>query len=165
MNVPESRSEFDHFSGAFALQKEDELSGETHPILDYAMHLAFYAALTALITKLLCNYDEEGGSGEAAAAEGATEQSRLLPPKEEAVYSSYGTSWNDLESGSTSSSEDLYDGKICVICYDEKRSCFFVPCGHCVACHTCANRIVREENKSCPICRGIIDKVRKLYIL
>ncbi|KAK4749422.1 hypothetical protein SAY87_026871 [Trapa incisa] len=47
---------------------------------------------------------------------------------------------DDIESGSSSSSEELYDGKICVICYDEERNCFFVPCGHCATCYCCAQR-------------------------
>ncbi|KAL0377877.1 UNVERIFIED_CONTAM: E3 ubiquitin-protein ligase APD2 [Sesamum radiatum] len=107
--------------------------------------------------------EEAAGAGEGAAR--ATENSRLLS-KEEAVFSSYGTSGSeDLESGSSSSCEDLYDGTICVICYDDQRNCFFVPCGHCVACHACAHRIFNEETKSCPICRGNIDKVKRLHIV
>ncbi|KAK6938616.1 protein of unknown function DUF4793, partial [Dillenia turbinata] len=60
----------------------------------------------------------------------------------------YGTGEEDKESGmSSSSSEDLYDGKICVICYDEPRNSFFVPCGHCATCYDCAQRIMDGENK------------------
>ncbi|OWM82128.1 hypothetical protein CDL15_Pgr001702 [Punica granatum] len=49
---------------------------------------------------------------------------------------------DDIETGScsSSSSEELYDGKICVICYDEERNCFFVPCGHCATCYSCGER-------------------------
>ena len=38
------------------------------------------------------------------------------------------------------SSDDLYDGKICVICYEFQRNCFFTPCGHYVTCSLCAKR-------------------------
>lgn len=46
----------------------------------------------------------------------------------------------DSEMGLNRGSNDLYDGKICVICYDERRNCFFVPCGHCATCYACAQR-------------------------
>ncbi|EEF37446.1 conserved hypothetical protein [Ricinus communis] len=87
---------------------------------------------------------------------------------------SYGTCSNtDSEesgycSSSTSSSNfstELYDGKVCVICYDEERNCFFVPCGHCATCYVCARRIFDGENKVCPVCRRFIGKVRKLFAL
>ncbi|CAM8878246.1 unnamed protein product [Rhodiola kirilowii] len=78
----------------------------------------------------------------------------------------YGTVDDDEEEelgNSSYSSEDLYDGKICVICYDEQRNCFFVPCGHCATCYDCAQRIMAEESKVCPICRRLIHKVRRLF--
>ncbi|KAK3011694.1 hypothetical protein RJ639_011644 [Escallonia herrerae] len=86
----------------------------------------------------------------------------LLPEK--TFRTPYGTGEEDEESGSSSSSEDLYNGKICVICYDMPRNCFFVPCGHCATCYDCAQRIMEEESKVCPICRRLIHKVRKLII-
>ncbi|KAI3451962.1 hypothetical protein Pfo_008627 [Paulownia fortunei] len=169
MTWTESPREFNRFAVTIAFQKDDDHLGQTHVLIEFAMRFAFYAALTAiflmiiaLIVKLMWNCDGDEASGEAARA---TESTRLLLPKEEVVVSTYGTSGKDLESGSSSSSEDLYDGKICVICYDDQRNCFFIPCGHCVTCHTCAHRIINEESKSCPICRGIIDKVRKLHVL
>lgn len=30
--------------------------------------------------------------------------------------------------------------RLCVICFDEWRDCFFLPCGHCAACLTCGTR-------------------------
>ncbi|XP_073005427.1 E3 ubiquitin-protein ligase APD2-like isoform X1 [Typha latifolia] len=74
----------------------------------------------------------------------------------------YGATEEDPESSLCCSSEDLYDGKICVICYDARRDCFFTPCGHCATCFTCGLRIVQEENKVCPICRRLIHKLRRL---
>ncbi|GAB2293819.1 hypothetical protein Dimus_028032 [Dionaea muscipula] len=78
----------------------------------------------------------------------------------------YGTGdLEDLESGSSNSgsSDELYDGKICVICFDHPRNCFFVPCGHCATCYDCAQRIMEGESKVCPICRRIIHKLRRLF--
>lgn len=70
------------------------------------------------------------------------------------VAHDYGTiSGKDTEKGdirSTISCDDLYDGKLCVICYDEQRDSFFIPCGHCATCNICAKRYVLFEmtNKS-----------------
>ncbi|KAL8472991.1 hypothetical protein ACS0TY_029996 [Phlomoides rotata] len=164
MMATASPRELDQFAVRIIFHKSAD---KYQVLIDFAMRYSFYAALTAiflmviaLIVKLMwsCDVDEDGR---------ATETSRLFLAPKGAKVINYGTSGtNDLESGNSSSSdEDLYDGKICVICYDDQRTCFFIPCGHCVACHTCANRIVNEESKSCPICRGIIEKVRKLHIV
>ncbi|XP_077214884.1 E3 ubiquitin-protein ligase APD2-like [Tasmannia lanceolata] len=90
-----------------------------------------------------------------------TETDPLLPEKE--VTTIYGTSEEDPESGLCGTSEELYDGKICAICYDERRNCFFIPCGHCATCYTCAQRIVDGESKTCPICRRVIHRVRRMF--
>ncbi|KAL0450188.1 UNVERIFIED_CONTAM: E3 ubiquitin-protein ligase APD1 [Sesamum latifolium] len=116
--------------------------------VDFPMDLVFYGAITVtfvmvvvLIVKLMWNC--EGDDGEASTV---TENSGLLSatsPKEEVFYSTYGTTEEDLESGKgscCSSSDDLYDGRICVVCYDDERNCFFIPCGHYVTCYTCAQR-------------------------
>lgn len=105
-----------------------------------------------MVMKYLEELDEERSTGVEGAA---AETSRLWPGK--TVRFTYGTCEQDLESGvctgtsfssssgsgessSTSSPEDLYDKKLCVICYDEQRNCFFVPCGHCATCYVCAQR-------------------------
>ncbi|KAF4401474.1 hypothetical protein G4B88_001668 [Cannabis sativa] len=31
--------------------------------------------------------------------------------------------------------------RLCAICFDAPRDCFFLPCGHCVACFECGTRI------------------------
>lgn len=136
-----------------------------YDLVDNVMRLSFYAGMTAiflmigaLLVKLMWNCDGDGGGRP------ADENSRLLCDDKD-VVDGYGATdgGTDLESGSSwTSSEDLYDGKVCVICYDDPRQCCFVPCGHCIACHACATRIMKQESRSCPICRGIIDKIRKL---
>ncbi|KAL8141090.1 hypothetical protein V2J09_007111 [Rumex salicifolius] len=91
-----------------------------------------------------------------------SESDPLMPEKP--VGFTYGTGDEDQETGSSNgSSNELYDGKICVICYDEERNCFFVPCGHCATCYDCAQRIIEGESRVCPICRRLIHKVRKLF--
>ncbi|CAL1378764.1 unnamed protein product [Linum trigynum] len=55
-----------------------------------------------------------------------------------------------------------YTRRLCAICFDAPRDCFFLPCGHCVACFACGTRIA-EASGSCPICRRQMKKVRKIY--
>ncbi|XP_062074243.1 E3 ubiquitin-protein ligase APD2-like [Humulus lupulus] len=72
---------------------------------------------------------------------------------------------NSSSNGIGCCSEELYDGKVCVICYDQSRNCFFVPCGHSATCYICAQRIFNGETKTCPVCRRFIRKVRKLFAI
>nr|GMC66320.1 RNA-binding protein MEX3B-like isoform X3 [Ipomoea batatas] len=124
--------------------------------------LVILMAVTALVLKLLgfC-----AGFVGAAVPETPSETSGLLP-KDVGPVIIYGAfEEEDEESGKcsrSSSSEDLYEGHVCVICYDKKRSCFFDPCGHCATCYACAKRIV-EDARTCPFCRRIIHKVRRLF--
>ncbi|XP_062166652.1 E3 ubiquitin-protein ligase APD2 [Alnus glutinosa] len=52
--------------------------------------------------------------------------------------------------------------RLCAICFDAPRDCFFLPCGHCVACFECGTRIV-EAAGTCPVCRRNMKKVRKIF--
>ncbi|XP_027067136.1 E3 ubiquitin-protein ligase APD2 isoform X1 [Coffea arabica] len=52
--------------------------------------------------------------------------------------------------------------RLCAICFDAPRDCFFLPCGHCVACFACGTRIA-EAAGACPICRRNMKKVRKIF--
>lgn len=100
----------------------------------------FVVIIIFLVLKYLgaCEGDNEVHVEEITPRE-VTETHPLMPEK--LFRLTYGTGEEDAESGiSSSSSEDLYDGKICTICYDEPRNCFFVPCGHCATCYDCAKR-------------------------
>lgn len=35
---------------------------------------------------------------------------------------------------------DFSISSLCAICFDAPRDCFFLPCGHCVACLACGMR-------------------------
>ncbi|KAI5584547.1 hypothetical protein BDE02_06G088800 [Populus trichocarpa] len=52
--------------------------------------------------------------------------------------------------------------RLCAICFDAPRECFFLPCGHRVACFACGTRIA-EADGTCPICRRNLKKVRKIF--
>lgn len=99
------------------------------------------AALLVIIISLILKYLEDCHIGRNLEPVISSETNQLLPGKSNPF--SYGTWDTDIESGNCSSSlEELYDEKICIICYDEKRNCFFVPCGHCATCYQCAKRYV-----------------------
>ncbi|CAH8325657.1 unnamed protein product [Eruca vesicaria subsp. sativa] len=52
--------------------------------------------------------------------------------------------------------------RLCAICFDAKRDCFFLPCGHCVSCYQCGTKIA-EASGSCPVCRRKMKKVKRIY--
>ncbi|XP_042493475.1 E3 ubiquitin-protein ligase APD2-like isoform X2 [Macadamia integrifolia] len=128
----------------------------------YVAILGLAAIFICLILKYLGACDGEASVDSTVEEVPVTETNPLL--QEKRIQIDYGTSDEDPDSTMCSTSEDLYDGKICVICYDEQRNCFFVPCGHCATCYECAQRIIEGENKVCPICRRFIHKVRRLFI-
>lgn len=84
-------------------------------------------------------------------------QTPLLLPKDDDV-SSWGSSYDitshdeddpgELGAGCSLEGKALYEGennndnpqRLCIICLDATRDCFFLPCGHCAACFTCGTR-------------------------
>ncbi|KAM7251887.1 hypothetical protein ACFE04_023770 [Oxalis oulophora] len=120
---------------------------------EFAARMVVYFTLLGMIVvfllwilKYLGNFNYNSDEDEIRATERIPIWPRNLRNKVASLYS-YGTYEKDLESGNCSSSssndnncvpEELYDGKVCVICYDEERNSFFVPCGHCATCYDCA---------------------------
>lgn len=86
-----------------------------------------------------CNCEQPAPEHAVAETAPAAETEPILQRKEMGC-SAYGSTDEEKESSVRFSSQDLYDGKICVICYDQRRDCFFTPCGHCVTCCSCALR-------------------------
>ncbi|CBI15953.3 hypothetical protein VitviT2T_008324 [Vitis vinifera] len=120
----------------------------------------------------------DGTGYQVGTGETEPERAPLLLPKDDDA-SSWGSSYDsishdeeDLEEWLAVSSlegniskEGENNGnprRLCVICCDAPRDCFFLPCGHCAACFTCGTRI-SEEAGSCPICRKKMKKVRKIF--
>ncbi|KAM7510437.1 hypothetical protein LguiB_009312 [Lonicera macranthoides] len=134
----------------------------------YITILVVVTIVVSLIIKFLKDCDDRVHREAAEVeqeSETTTETNRLLPNLKDSNSGTYGTmEADDLESGnSSSSSDELYDGKICIICYDQHRNCFFVPCGHSATCYDCAQRIMDGEGKKCPVCRRLVRKVRKMF--
>ncbi|XP_009377761.2 E3 ubiquitin-protein ligase APD2 [Pyrus x bretschneideri] len=103
-----------------------------------------------------------------------SERAPLLAYKDD-DQSSWGSSYDsasndegDLEDFLAGEGKSSRDGesnntrRLCAICFDAPRDCFFLPCGHCVACSECATRIA-EAAATCPVCRRNIKKVRKIF--
>ncbi|KAL7193326.1 hypothetical protein ACSBR2_025021 [Camellia fascicularis] len=152
--------------------------GESYLALFFVVRLVLYVSIlavvvivVALIIKYLGDY---GNDFIIENTNTTTSETNHLLPKEapNPISFSYGTCENeeDVEKegkrkSSGNSSNELYDGKICIICYEEPRNCFFVPCGHCATCHVCAHRIMDEESRTCPVCRRLIRRVKRLFTI
>ncbi|KAB5520400.1 hypothetical protein DKX38_024719 [Salix brachista] len=128
-----------------------------------------------LLALRLCNCCRPSGRDGYQAGEIQSERTPLISQKDD-DSSSWGSSYdsnsheeedlekwlavNCQEGKSVAEGENLR--RLCVICFDALRDCFFLPCGHCAACFTCGTRIA-EEVGACPICRRSLKKVRKIF--
>jgi len=52
------------------------------------------------------------------------------------------------------------DIQLCSICLDKKKDTVFLPCKHYSCCYGCAERL---RNQRCPICRGNVQDMMKIY--
>ncbi|KAK6943501.1 protein of unknown function DUF4792 [Dillenia turbinata] len=124
------------------------------------------------LSKLQCSRTDGGFH----VREPIAERTPLLTNKDDDLLS-WGSSYDsvsndeeDLEESLAAGSSEVKmvkDGdnnprRLCAICFDAPRDCFFLPCGHCAACFTCGTRIV-ELDGNCPICRRKMKKVRRIY--
>ncbi|KAI3986990.1 hypothetical protein MKX01_039925 [Papaver californicum] len=111
-------------------------------VITYVAILGLLVIFLSLILKYILAWETSRNIEPLREVRSVNETDPLIPPTEEKPVSvTYGTGdEEDLESQTSNSSDDLYDGKICVICYDKQRNCFFVPCGHCATCYPCAQR-------------------------
>jgi len=50
---------------------------------------------------------------------------------------------------------------VCTICLDKKKDTVFLPCKHLSCCYGCAERL---RNQPCPICRGKVQDMMKIYL-
>ncbi|KAG0486327.1 hypothetical protein HPP92_008422 [Vanilla planifolia] len=58
--------------------------------------------------------------------------------------------------------ESKEDGSSCVICLDAPVQGACIPCGHMAGCMSCLKEIKAKKGE-CPVCRGKIDQVVRLY--
>ncbi|KAK7395109.1 hypothetical protein VNO78_15651 [Psophocarpus tetragonolobus] len=126
------------------------------------------------LNKLQCAHEDRSG----IRSEGAEDQRAALLSHKDDDLSSWGSSHDSLPQdeedldflpGGPIDGKFLDDGetsnntkRLCAICFDAPRDCFFLPCGHCVACFACGTRIA-EAAGTCPVCRRKMKKVRKIF--
>ncbi|XP_057544997.1 E3 ubiquitin-protein ligase APD2 [Amaranthus tricolor] len=139
-------------------------------LVAYFAVLALLVLITFLALKVLGEWRERSFNEDEGEINPLMHQSDY----HKTIRINYGAFEKDLESqtscnsdggdnGTSSKCTTLYDAKICIICYDQQRNCFFVPCGHCATCFSCAQRIFYEENRNCPVCRRFMGKIRKFF--
>ncbi|CAL5192308.1 unnamed protein product [Lathyrus oleraceus] len=126
------------------------------------------------LNKLQCANDDRVGSR----SEGTGPDRAPLLSRKDDDLSSWGSSYDSIPqddedlnflTGGSTDGKFLADGetsnntrRLCAICFDAPRDCFFLPCGHCVACFACGTRIA-EAAGICPVCRRNMKKVRKIF--
>ncbi|KAG9454006.1 hypothetical protein H6P81_006910 [Aristolochia fimbriata] len=146
--------------------------------LTYIVGAGSLTVAILLVVKILIKCQrstgDDSGSQESMVT---TDRTPLLGQKEDDVLSlgsSYDSVSHDgeesedmpgtcsVETKSTKEGEPNCQRRLCAICFNEPRDCFFLPCGHCATCFPCGTRIA-EEAGVCPICRRKMKKVRKIF--
>ncbi|CAK8565932.1 unnamed protein product [Lathyrus sativus] len=123
--------------------------------------------------QLIQTNNEENARFRFQQVEVISERAPLLSRKESDV-TSLSSSYDSFSSDDENFSEgkSILEGEtsnndlrcLCVICFDARRDCFFLPCGHFATCYACGIRIA-AETCTCPICRRKMKKLRKIYIV
>lgn len=144
----------------------------------YLFGIGVVTLIVLLINHILNIFRSTQDNGIGPSGLGGSERTPLLIQKDENP-SSQGSSFasdsedeanlENVQAGDTENGKPVRDDeynsnirRLCAICFDDPRDCFFIPCGHCVACFGCATRIVASSG-NCPICRRHTKKVRKIY--
>ncbi|XP_020193499.1 E3 ubiquitin-protein ligase APD2 isoform X3 [Aegilops tauschii subsp. strangulata] len=93
----------------------------------------------------------------------ATTTASLLECKEEEEGGSRGSSFESVSSHDGEAGDEEEGRRLCVVCCDARRDCFFMPCGHSATCHACGTKIVEGDASCCPFCRRKLKKVRRIF--
>ena len=52
----------------------------------------------------------------------------------------------------------------CSVCLAEIAEVIIQPCGHVCICRDCADTIMENVDRKCPICRGRMKKIQNVYL-
>ena len=52
----------------------------------------------------------------------------------------------------------------CSVCLAEIAEVVIQPCGHVCICRDCADTIMENIDRKCPICRGRIKRIQNVYL-
>ncbi|EMS62354.1 hypothetical protein TRIUR3_18567 [Triticum urartu] len=78
----------------------------------------------------------------AAAQRETTTTASLLQSKDEEEGGSRGSSFESVSSHDGEAGDEEEGRRLCVVCCDARRDCFFMPCGHSATCHACGTKYV-----------------------
>ncbi|KAI1288379.1 RNA-binding protein MEX3B [Halotydeus destructor] len=51
----------------------------------------------------------------------------------------------------------------CKVCFEREVDCVLISCGHQMICQKCAQYIVDNGDRQCPICRSRIERVQRVF--
>ncbi|KAG9142540.1 hypothetical protein Leryth_011639 [Lithospermum erythrorhizon] len=116
--------------------------------------------------------------GERSPQENMEPQGAPLIPRKDDDVASLGSSYDSLsqdgddpEEGPSASSHkrngasdhehDNSSRRLCAICFDAPRDCFFLPCGHCVSCYACGTNLIAwpSQDSDKNLCRYAASKL------
>ena len=60
--------------------------------------------------------------------------------------------------------DDVDDEASCVVCLSEKKEICLFPCGHVCVCSFCAEALFSQAERSCPVCRCVLEAKCKVYL-
>jgi len=63
-----------------------------------------------------------------------------------------------VEKQSKKQNDDEDEENLCKICFDSPMDCIVLPCAHMSMCYSCSRSV-----KSCPVCRGKISEIKKVF--
>jgi hypothetical protein len=51
----------------------------------------------------------------------------------------------------------------CVVCFDAPKDHLVLPCKHLCVCEACAEQLTKTRTPTCPVCRGPIREIMKVF--
>jgi protein neuralized len=55
------------------------------------------------------------------------------------------------------------DSGLCTICLERMADSAVIPCGHMCGCNECLEEVRKSARPECPMCRGPVSSILKIY--
>lgn len=65
--------------------------------------------------------------------------------------------------GDEATGEQGEESDLCTVCLDQKADTAVVPCGHLCGCHQCLQAVKASPSPMCPMCRGPVTAVIRIF--
>ena len=59
--------------------------------------------------------------------------------------------------------DDLPENNTCIICMTKRKFYAIMPCGHLLFCESCSKSVIQNVKALCPLCRGKINTISRIY--